>query len=518
MERPYHANSYASGWTRIPTRSRRSSTAFSCDESSSHNAHNLSLPSRAGLSSTSRYQVLADHPDGTADLSRNARRGWRAAHVRLPDPRCATSYHAPPGRASLAARRNDPARREIAITSSPRAPRWRKKAVHVAVGCGGLGSCRAAGALWCPIRLGPASPTVDDWPVPATCATVDMIRGGRAGRPVPSLARLRTQASAESTSPRREAFGATSGRRNTTARLEWVPGIGIAARLSPRACRRRGVESSSRRRVGRGKLYVVNDNGGRYWSRPRSQRRLSRAVIVDAAERSSVGVSTSPTRFGRPNRRSRACLRPISPTSSWLALLSQHSRVLLVSRPKRRRLPRRPLLRQDSFSREAAARQLDVQSRELRLGLWARPIEAHDARGWLFMPMARERRRLLAPTLAPTTASERSSSQTEDYVAELKVDEHARHCDSSCYDCLRSATETRPTTDCSTGVSPGTGSTSSATGQPPGSVDPACATPRSAGSGRRPRIRGRTYGRRRTRKRGPTASLAVLPCPPIGEQ
>jgi hypothetical protein len=30
-----------------------------------------------------------------------------------------------------------------------------------------------------------------------------------------------------------------------------------------------------------------------------------------------------------------------------------------------------------------AARRLDVQSRELRLGLWAQPIEAQGARGWL---------------------------------------------------------------------------------------------------------------------------------------
>ena len=85
--------------------------------------------------------------------------------------------------------------------------------------------------------------------------------------------------------------------------------------------------------------------------------------------------------------------------------------------------------------REAAARQLDVQGRELRVGLWLEP-RAGDARGWVFLADALENGAGYCTQLGTPSELAELIGSCRDYLTELEED--TRHsCDSSCYGCLR---------------------------------------------------------------------------------
>ena len=86
--------------------------------------------------------------------------------------------------------------------------------------------------------------------------------------------------------------------------------------------------------------------------------------------------------------------------------------------------------------REAAARQLDVQGRELRVGLWLEPRGSEPARGWIFLADALENGAGYCTHLGSRPQLERLIGSTREYLAELE-DETRHSCDSSCYSCLR---------------------------------------------------------------------------------
>lgn len=79
-----------------------------------------------------------------------------------------------------------------------------------------------------------------------------------------------------------------------------------------------------------------------------------------------------------------------------------------------------------------------MQSRELRLGLWVQPLEAHGARGWLFLADALENGAGYCTHLGTDEQLRALLVSAQEYVTELEQEHHASDCDSSCYDCLRS--------------------------------------------------------------------------------
>jgi hypothetical protein len=88
--------------------------------------------------------------------------------------------------------------------------------------------------------------------------------------------------------------------------------------------------------------------------------------------------------------------------------------------------------------REAAARRLDVQSRELRLGLWAQPLDANSARGWLFLADALENGAGYCTFLGQEEELRALLEAGKTFIRDdLEGEEHAAKCDASCYDCLR---------------------------------------------------------------------------------
>jgi hypothetical protein len=219
--------------------------------------------------------------------------------------------------------------------------------------------------------------------------------------------------------------------------FEWTPGSG-AARLSP-------IEAPDATprienldgRVGRGRLYVVNDNGGRLF-------RFAPAIDREAHPglfHTDLRDDPAHTNLDLPEAFQEDATQEVALASSYVTdtlLLALHElpQALLLD-PKR--VDSRSVLYSAGFMlREAAARLLDVQSRELRLGLWSQPIGSDQARGWIYLADALENGAGYCTFLGDPAQLLALLAQVDEYLArDLEAAEHASKCDSACYDCLR---------------------------------------------------------------------------------
>ncbi|MGH9052458.1 MAG: DUF1998 domain-containing protein, partial [Acidimicrobiia bacterium] len=86
--------------------------------------------------------------------------------------------------------------------------------------------------------------------------------------------------------------------------------------------------------------------------------------------------------------------------------------------------------------REAAARLLDIQSRELRVGLRV-TAEGHEAHGEIFLADDLENGAGYATHIGQPEEFSRLVGETRDFVDFLATPPHAETCEASCYDCLR---------------------------------------------------------------------------------
>jgi ATP-dependent helicase YprA (DUF1998 family) len=375
--------------------------------------------------------IAASHR-GTADLSQTLAEGGVLPMFGFPT-RVRYLFHAPPGRGYPWPPETTIDRElEIAISQfAPGSEVVKDKAIHVAVGV----------AAW-----EPASPQPRVVPSPlGPRETVDYCRhclyvrpaaaGGTVpdacpacGRPAPNFSRI------ELASP--HGFRSDWRPQDYDGEFEWVPGSG-AARLSPREPEARRQVENIDAEVGRGKLYVVNDNAGELFRF---------APAVDDNEYPglfAVDLLTDPAyeELHLPDAVRDDDMSEVALASSYFTdtlLIAHHSvpdELLLDPRDVGCRAA---LYSAGFLLREAAARQLDVQSRELRLGLWMQPVEAHGARGWLFLADALENGAGYCTHLGSEEQLGALLVSAQEYVAELEEERHARTCDSSCYDCLRS--------------------------------------------------------------------------------
>jgi hypothetical protein len=386
----------------------------------------------AGEPLLAEIDAALENTYGTADLSQALAEGGVLPMFGFPT-RIRYLFHAPPGRGYPWPPEGTIDRDlEIAISQfAPGSEVVKDKAIHVAVGVAAwepaapqprvvpnpLGPRETVDYCRQCLYLRPADPSA---PTPDACPAC--------GRPEPVFSRI------ELASPR--GFRSDWRPQDYDGEFEWVPGSG-AVRLSPREPEARRHVENVDVEVGRGKLYVVNDNAGelfRFAPAVDSERYpglLSVDLIDDPAYEN----------LDLPDALRDDQLSEVALASSYFTdtlMLAHHSIPDDLILDPRDVGCRGALYSAGFLLREAAARQLDVQSRELRLGLWVQPLEAHGARGWLFLADALENGAGYCTHLGTEEQLRALLVSATEYVAELEDEGHARTCDSSCYDCLRS--------------------------------------------------------------------------------
>lgn len=185
-------------------------------------------------------------------------------------------------------------------------------------------------------------------------------------------------------------------------------------------------------RSGRGSVYVVNDNGGKLWEFARAKDwpgwlsvdvadgGASRYAVVmpELHEDGRVSVGLGSRYF------TDAALLTIGSPSPWLNL------------DPLRGLGRRAAWYSLGYLlREAARDHLQVESRELNVGLYYEPLEDERARAWVYLADSLENGAGYSTHLAKPAILREVIAVAADYLATLAEPWH--DCDSSCYDCLR---------------------------------------------------------------------------------
>jgi len=187
--------------------------------------------------------------------------------------------------------------------------------------------------------------------------------------------------------------------------------------------------------VGRGEIFVINDNGGRDF-RFAPAAKWSGLISVDLAE--SKGKELGLPDLDLESQRAVA-LGSVEVTDVLLLGLSDLP-VGIDMDPlavKHRRASRKAVWYSLGFLlRESAARLLDIQSQELRVGLRIFGT-FEDRRTELFLADALENGAGYATHLGSPGVFADLLAAADAYLVELAQGEHGEQCDTACYDCLR---------------------------------------------------------------------------------
>lgn len=223
--------------------------------------------------------------------------------------------------------------------------------------------------------------------------------------------------------------------RNYDGQFEWRPSAS-GVRLSPGRQQTSATVQNLEARVGVDQLFVVNDNSGEGF-------RLARPTNDNINGWFSVDLKEDPARNLRIPE-----LRVDDAVTVALGSKFKTDTLLLsaIEIPTSLRLDpsqlssgvaaRATLYSAGFLLREASARQLDVQGRELRVGLWLEPRPDMPARGWIFLADALENGAGYCTHLGREPELRKLMQSATSYLEEL-ADENRHSCDSSCYDCLR---------------------------------------------------------------------------------
>jgi ATP-dependent helicase YprA (DUF1998 family) len=187
-------------------------------------------------------------------------------------------------------------------------------------------------------------------------------------------------------------------------------------------------------RRGTGRVYVVNDNNGRGWRFARATN-WPGLLSVDVAE-----SGTMATRPDMPDLDGEGSLSVALGASyvTDLALIGvRDSPPGLALNPTRRVGLRAAWYSLGFLIREAAVRWLDVQSRELRVGLWYQPLGDEDVRAWIYLADTLENGAGYATHIGRPDHFASVMEEARGFLDGLGMPTHADNCDSSCYDCLR---------------------------------------------------------------------------------
>jgi ATP-dependent helicase YprA (DUF1998 family) len=216
-------------------------------------------------------------------------------------------------------------------------------------------------------------------------------------------------------------------------RSEWTPGSG-ASRVSPSAISHDAVAENMLARSGRGQVYSVNDNAGRlYGFAPSAWPNwpgLYSVELKDDPARAALNIPDL-----NLEATERVALAATYHTDTLLVTVDEIP--MGVSLDARTTAIRAATYSAGFLLREAAARLLDVQSRELAVGIWLEPRAEDEPRGWIYLADALENGAGYCTHLGRPEQLQRLSGEAAQYLEQLEEPGHAGSCDSSCYDCLR---------------------------------------------------------------------------------
>jgi hypothetical protein len=189
--------------------------------------------------------------------------------------------------------------------------------------------------------------------------------------------------------------------------------------------------------AGKGKIYVVNDNDGRDFrfarARPLGAHAWDGLVSVDLADDPARAADLRLPEY-EPDTEQKVALGATYVTDVLLLRAAAIPEGLDADpfSPSRRA----PWYSAGFLLREAAARALDVQSQELRVGLRvARP--GGEVRTEVFLADALENGAGYCTHLGKEEEFRKVLGEARTFLAKLAAEPHASECDSACYDCLR---------------------------------------------------------------------------------
>jgi ATP-dependent helicase YprA (DUF1998 family) len=224
--------------------------------------------------------------------------------------------------------------------------------------------------------------------------------------------------------------------RDFEGSFDWVPGTG-SSRISPEESQiQTGIVDNAALRWGRGRVYVVNDNGGRGWRFARADR-WSGLLSVDLAEEGG-GVYKPSLPELNVESAVNVALGAAYVTDTALVSVELTPPGLDLDPSPSSSVSRRAAWYSLGFVlRAAAVRLLDVQSRELGVGLWYQPTDVEEVRAWVYLADALENGAGYATHIGRPEYFGKVLAEAEDFIAHLEEPRHSDDCDSSCYDCLR---------------------------------------------------------------------------------
>ncbi|HEU5252058.1 MAG TPA: DEAD/DEAH box helicase [Solirubrobacterales bacterium] len=185
-------------------------------------------------------------------------------------------------------------------------------------------------------------------------------------------------------------------------------------------------------KCGRGSVYVVNDNGGRLWEFARANE-WSGWLSVDVAEGGASRYAVN-----LPELRDEGRIR----VGLGASYITDTALLTIASPPPGSSLdPLSSLGRKAAWYslgyliREAARDYLQVESRELNVGLYYEPMGDGRVRAWVYFADSLENGAGYSTHLAQPEVLSEVLDAAAAYVKTLEQPAH--ECDSSCYDCLR---------------------------------------------------------------------------------
>jgi ATP-dependent helicase YprA (DUF1998 family) len=216
--------------------------------------------------------------------------------------------------------------------------------------------------------------------------------------------------------------------------FDFVAGGGTS-RIVPSADMAEERHESVLLRRGRGRVYVVNDNGGHGWTFAKAQN-WPGLLSVDVAE---GGASRYLVDLPELDKDGALTVALGAAYVTDAALMSVDSEPTGLDLDPTAAVAKRAAWYSLGFLiREAAVRMLDVQTRELRVGLYYEPLESDRVRAWLYLADSLENGAGYATHLGQPEHFRGVLAEARDYLqTKLEPSRHRDRCDSSCYDCLR---------------------------------------------------------------------------------
>jgi ATP-dependent helicase YprA (DUF1998 family) len=220
--------------------------------------------------------------------------------------------------------------------------------------------------------------------------------------------------------------------RDYDGSFEYVAGSGSSRVVPSKDMEQRQVEGAILR-SGSGSVYVVNDNGGKLWKFARA-RDWPGWLSVDVADGGASRYAVTMPEELQEDGRIAVGLGARYFTDT--ALLTIASPPFGLDLDPLYALGRRAAWYSLGYLlREAARDYLQVESRELNVGLYYEPLAGDRVRAWVYLADALENGAGYSTHLARPDVFGQVLDVASEYMGTLSEPRH--DCDSSCYDCLR---------------------------------------------------------------------------------